>query len=283
MSNRMKTTGTKEDDKPKLVPKLRFPEFRNTEEWVEHKLDDLVRFQDGFAFKSTDFVKSGKEATQVIRITDINNRNTNKDKVYIRNAFLKSNSLTKYSVDNGDLLLSLTGAAGFNFFLWDGGPAVINQRTAKVTTKKKSDYALTGLLEPLVYESINARGEGQNNNLSKEFLSSLIVIIPEPAEQQKIAECLSSVDELIAAQARKLDALKTHKNGLMQQLFPAKAKPNPASASPSSKTPGSGRKRGSNTLPNEVPATLRAKAIPSITMVGLSGYRSLIRSDWIAG
>ena len=42
----------------------------------------------------------------------------------------------------------------------------------------------------------------------------------KPPEQQKIAECLSSVDELIAAQARKLDALKTHKKGLMQQLFP---------------------------------------------------------------
>jgi type I restriction enzyme S subunit len=44
---------------------------------------------------------------------------------------------------------------------------------------------------------------------------------PPPAEQQKIAECLSSIDELIAAEGRKLDALKTHKKGLMQQLFPA--------------------------------------------------------------
>ena len=50
------------------------------------------------------------------------------------------------------------------------------------------------------------------------------------------------MDELIAAQARKLNALKTHKKGLMQQLFPAKAKPNPASAFPNSKDAGSGRK-----------------------------------------
>jgi type I restriction enzyme S subunit len=47
------------------------------------------------------------------------------------------------------------------------------------------------------------------------------------AEQQKIAECLSSVDELIAAQARKLDALKTHKKGLMQQLFPREGETQP--------------------------------------------------------
>ena len=40
-------------------------------------------------------------------------------------------------------------------------------------------------------------------------------------EQQKIAACLSSLDELITAQAQKLATLKTHKKGLMQQLFPA--------------------------------------------------------------
>ncbi|HBX38295.1 MAG TPA: restriction endonuclease subunit S, partial [Pseudohongiella sp.] len=36
----------------------------------------------------------------------------------------------------------------------------------------------------------------------------------------KIADCLSSLDALIAAKADKIDALKAHKKGLMQQLFP---------------------------------------------------------------
>lgn len=39
-------------------------------------------------------------------------------------------------------------------------------------------------------------------------------------EQQKIADCLSSLDELITAESQKLDTLKTHKQGLIQQLFP---------------------------------------------------------------
>jgi type I restriction enzyme S subunit len=43
---------------------------------------------------------------------------------------------------------------------------------------------------------------------------------PELEEQQKIADCLSSLDTLITAETEKLDALKTHKKGLMQQLFP---------------------------------------------------------------
>ena len=45
--------------------------------------------------------------------------------------------------------------------------------------------------------------------------------IPEPSgEQQKIADCLGSLDDLIAAEGRKLEALRQHKQGLMQQLFP---------------------------------------------------------------
>ena len=206
-------------------PRLRFPEFQNAGDWVEEKLDDLLHFQDGFAFKSTDFVKSKEDVTQVIRITDINNQNTNEDKVYIPSAFLEANKLGKYNVYDGDLLLSLTGAAGFNFFFWNGGPATINQRTAKVTSKKKANRALLRLLEPLIHEKINARGEGQNNNLSKEFLSGIVLVIPTPDEQQRIADCLTSFGDIIAAQTQTLEALKTHKQGLMQQLFPSPAVP----------------------------------------------------------
>ena len=203
------------------TPRLRFPEFRDGPEWSEERLDDLVHLQDGFAFKSTDFVTAQADATQVIRITDINNKNTNEDKVYILDDLLERNKLGKYAVNNGDLLLSLTGAAGFNFFFWNGERATINQRTAKVTSKRKSGQALLRLLEPLIHEKINERGEGQNNNLSKEFLSTIVMLIPEPAEQQRIADCLSSLDAQIAAQSERLAALRTHKKGLMQQLFPS--------------------------------------------------------------
>jgi type I restriction enzyme S subunit len=64
-------------------------------------------------------------------------------------------------------------------------------------------------------------------NISKETFFGVEIPTPSPAEQQKIAECLSSVDELIAAQARKLDALKTNKKGLMQQLFPREGETQP--------------------------------------------------------
>jgi type I restriction enzyme S subunit len=51
-------------------------------------------------------------------------------------------------------------------------------------------------------------------------IGRLPLTLPSLAEQQKIADCLTSLDELIAAQGRKVEALKAHKKGLLQQVFP---------------------------------------------------------------
>ena len=47
------------------------------------------------------------------------------------------------------------------------------------------------------------------------------IYTPSEPEQQKIADCLGSLDDVIAAQGRKLEALRQHKQGLLQQLFPS--------------------------------------------------------------
>jgi type I restriction enzyme S subunit len=73
---------------------------------------------------------------------------------------------------------------------------------------------------------LSAGGEGRGG-LNLQIIKSLPVLLPSFAEQKKIAECMSSVDALMAAQARKVDALKAHKNGLMQQLFPRESETQP--------------------------------------------------------
>ena len=57
--------------------------------------------------------------------------------------------------------------------------------------------------------------------INKSLFATVKVTAPTFAEQQRIADCLSSLDALTAAQARKIDALKQHKQGLLQQLFPS--------------------------------------------------------------
>ena len=58
-------------------------------------------------------------------------------------------------------------------------------------------------------------------NITKPDVLALPITAPSLPEQHRIASCLSSLDDLIAAQSDKVAALKTHKKGLMQQLFPA--------------------------------------------------------------
>ncbi|MBB6244250.1 restriction endonuclease subunit S [Rhodanobacter sp. MP1X3] len=59
------------------------------------------------------------------------------------------------------------------------------------------------------------------------FLSKGLYLPSEEAEQKKIADCLMSLDEVIAAQGRKVEALKAHKRGLMQLLFPREGETRP--------------------------------------------------------
>jgi type I restriction enzyme S subunit len=66
-----------------------------------------------------------------------------------------------------------------------------------------------------------ATGQAQPG-LSVDVLEKVPVKIPsDEREQQRIATCLSSLDTLITAETQKLETLKTHKKGLMQQLFPS--------------------------------------------------------------
>ncbi len=71
------------------------------------------------------------------------------------------------------------------------------------------------------YITSGARSDGLLNIKPEDFFSIILPTPIEKKEQQKIADCLSSIDDLITAQTQKLAALKAHKKGLMQQLFPA--------------------------------------------------------------
>jgi type I restriction enzyme S subunit len=57
--------------------------------------------------------------------------------------------------------------------------------------------------------------------INKSLFSAVKVTAPAFAEQQRIADCLSSLDARLSAEARQLDTLSQHKRGLLQQLFPS--------------------------------------------------------------
>ena len=87
-----------------------------------------------------------------------------------------------------------------------------------IATKDFLYHSLGGLR--LQFEEGATHG-GVFTNLTTSTIDQFEIKCPKPTEQQRIAACLSSLDALIAAETRKLEAIKTHKKGLMQQLFPS--------------------------------------------------------------
>ncbi|MCX6973278.1 MAG: restriction endonuclease subunit S [Verrucomicrobia bacterium] len=228
MSSNMKTTATKEEARPALVPKLRFPEFRGAKGWDAAILGDLSEVVRGGSPRPIDgFMTTSADGLNWLKIGDVD-----KEAKFVTQTAekVRQEALSKTRVVNpGDLILSNSMSFGRPYILQittcihDGWIAI-----TKISKKTDRDFLYYLISAPgsQSYFLDNAAGSGVLN-LNADIIKALRVCFPSPSEQQKIAECLSSVDELMAAQARKVDALKTHKKGLMRQLFPREGETQP--------------------------------------------------------
>ena len=207
------------------LPRLRFPEFNSP--WKVGTIDDLASTVMGNAFKSTDFAESG---TQVIRIGNLYQGELQLDRapVYLSDAQAKEN--LKFIVNPSDLLMSMTGTVGkrdYGFVIQipaDCEPLLLNQRVMKLapTHNCHAGFLLQLLKDERLLDNLySLPGGTKQANLSAQAVKDLGVSYPQKPEQQRIATCLTSLDDLITAHSAKLSALKTHKKGLMQQLFPS--------------------------------------------------------------
>ena len=88
--------------------------------------------------------------------------------------------------------------------------------------RSKSPKFVFQLLQTEKYQKQVAGDLGATiNSINGSQLVKYKFMVPKPAEQEKLAELLSSIDDLIVAATQGLETLKTHKKGLMQQLFPS--------------------------------------------------------------
>ena len=81
-------------------------------------------------------------------------------------------------------------------------------------------YFKTNIWHPYLKSIANFGARFDRMNITTEGFFNMPLLLPSLAEQKKIASCLSEMDETISLQERKVEALKIHKQGLMQQLFP---------------------------------------------------------------
>ena len=216
------------NEEKNLVPKLRFPEFREAEGWKGVPLSELVSALDaGVSVNSGDRPATGNEIG-ILKTSAVTNGffEPQENKVVFDEI---ERGRVKEPVQAGTIIISrmntpaLVGANAYvetsleNIYLPDrlwaakSKPGTSMRFVASILGSDKGRAALSKL----------AKGSsGSMKNITKPDVLAFLIEAPSPAEQEKIADCLSSLDDLIAAQARKVDALKTHKKGLMQQLFP---------------------------------------------------------------
>ena len=77
-------------------------------------------------------------------------------------------------------------------------------------------------------EALTQKGAKNTIQITNQnFISGSLYLPRNVDEQTRIADCLSSLESLIAAQMQKLDALRSHKRGLLQQMFPTEGETAP--------------------------------------------------------
>ncbi len=202
-------------------PRLRFPEFRDRGEWKTTVLGDVVSISKGKGIAKSDLVASG--TTPCIRYAELYT-------IY-GEVITHVRSRTDVAVDklvlsqSGDLIIPASGETKEDIAtcgcVMKAGVALgsdLNVLRSDIDGRFFS-YYLNGVQRSELAKV--AQGDTVAHLYPAQISRLSISVTEEAAEQQKIADCLSALDTRIAAQAAKIETLKQHKRGLMQQLFPA--------------------------------------------------------------
>jgi type I restriction enzyme S subunit len=206
------------------VPRLRFPEFESAGEWEKKTLGEICNFTRGpfgGSLKKDIFVKSGYA---VYEQSHAIYQNFDSFRYYIsKEKFIE---MKRFAVHPDDIIMSCSGTMGkFAIVPKDAKSGVINQALLKLTVKKGLDVGFIKVVLELPNNQENllsqSAGGAIKNVVSVGQIKELNLYIPSLQEQQRIAEFLTSIDEQITAQSEAVAALKVHKKGLMQGLFPS--------------------------------------------------------------
>ena len=193
------------------TPALRFTGF--TGDWEVKKLGEIAdvnpksdKLPNKFVYIDLESVESGNLLKKNI--------------IEVKNAPSRAQRLLK----KGGILFQMVRPYqrnNYHFYDNDGNVYVASTGYAQIRYKDCSEYLYQYLhTDTFVDMAVSKCVGGNYPAINTTDLTNITVCLPSLAEQQKIAECLETLDDLIAAESKKLDSLKAHKKGLMQQLFP---------------------------------------------------------------
>lgn len=191
-----------------LIPKYRFPEFKNNGSWKISSLSDKIDYErpDKYIVKNTNYLSKGTPVLTanksfILGYTDEN------EGIYEDN--LPVIIFDDFTVDNK----------------YVDFPFKVKSSAIKILKNKNEDDSLKFFYE--LMSQIKFEAKEHKRYYISAYQKIEVPVPTNPSEQQKIAECLSSLDDVIAGHEEKLKALEEHKKGLMQNLFPQEGETQP--------------------------------------------------------
>jgi type I restriction enzyme S subunit len=180
------------------VPTLRFKEFEDSGQWEVKKLGEILDYErpDKYIVKDENYTNEG---TPVLTAN--------------------KSFILGYTQETDDICNDIP-AIIFDDFTVDKKfvdfPFKVKSSAIKILRPKGKDD-LKFIFELMTLISFEAK---EHKRYYISTFQNLTVPIPKLAEQQKIASCLSSLDDIITAQTEKIELLEQHKKGMVQGLFP---------------------------------------------------------------
>ena len=204
-----------------MVPKYRFPEFKDS--WEIISVSDIGCVYKGGIFSKADIDQNA--SNPCIHYGEL----FTKYNEIISNIYSKTNKKEGFKSKVGDILIPSSdvtpnGLAKASAIMVDdiilGGDMNIIR-----PNKKINSIFLSYLLNRSKNEIIKlVSGTTIKHIYPHQIITCKLPVVNNKQEQQKIADCLSSIDELISIEEKKLLLLNDYKKGWMQKLFPAEGK-----------------------------------------------------------
>ena len=192
-----------------VVPALRFPEFITGKHWYISKVKDIYQITRGLVL-AVSLVKEIKDDIYIYPVYSSQTKNGGLVGYYKDYLYENAITWTTDGANAGDV-----NYRSGKFYCTNVCGVLLNQ-------KGFSNKCMAEIINSVTRNYVSYVG---NPKLMNGVMGDIIISVPPTIEeQQKIADCLSSLDELIEATTQKVKALKEHKKGLMQRLFPAEGK-----------------------------------------------------------
>ena len=171
------------------------------------KIGDIADFIDGYPFQVNDFVKYGKYP--VVRISNIQNgrividNNTTIEEIpsnYKKTAILMGH----------EILIALSGATAGKSGLNEHQQILVNQRIVIIIAKKEvlQDYLKHYFVKSTIEKMLMEKGTGPNNNISKNDIAMIKILLPPLPVQEEIVRILDKFTQLEAELEAELEARK---------------------------------------------------------------------------